>query len=29
VIRLHLAADGVPVVDEGSRYGADGDGFSL
>jgi len=28
-IRAHLAAHGVAVVEEGSRYGADGDGFSL
>lgn len=28
-IRAHLAAHGVPVVEEGPRYGADGDGFSL
>jgi catechol 2,3-dioxygenase-like lactoylglutathione lyase family enzyme len=28
-IRSHLAAHGVEVVEEGSRYGADGDGFSL
>jgi glyoxylase I family protein len=28
-IRRHLAAHGVDVVEEGSRYGADGDGFSL
>lgn len=28
-IRAHLAAHGVAVVDEGPRYGADGDGFSL
>jgi catechol 2,3-dioxygenase-like lactoylglutathione lyase family enzyme len=28
-IRAHLAAHGVEVVDEGPRYGADGDGLSL
>jgi glyoxylase I family protein len=28
-IRAHLAARGVAVVEEGPRYGADGDGFSL
>jgi len=28
-IRAHLAAHGVNVVEEGPRYGADGDGFSL
>jgi glyoxylase I family protein len=28
-IRAHLAAHGVAVVEEGPRYGADGDGFSL
>lgn len=28
-IRGHLAAHDVEVVEEGSRYGADGDGFSL
>jgi catechol 2,3-dioxygenase-like lactoylglutathione lyase family enzyme len=28
-IRAHLAAHGVAVVDEGDRYGADGDGFSF
>jgi len=28
-IRAHLAAQGVAVVEEGRRYGADGDGFSL
>jgi catechol 2,3-dioxygenase-like lactoylglutathione lyase family enzyme len=28
-IRTHLAAAGVEVVEEGPRYGADGDGFSL
>jgi catechol 2,3-dioxygenase-like lactoylglutathione lyase family enzyme len=28
-IRGHLAAHGVEVVEEGRRYGADGDGFSL
>jgi catechol 2,3-dioxygenase-like lactoylglutathione lyase family enzyme len=28
-IRAHLAAHHVAVVEEGSRYGADGDGFSL
>jgi glyoxylase I family protein len=28
-IRAHLTAHGVPVVEEGPRYGADGDGFSL
>ena len=28
-IRAHLAAHGVDVVEEGPRYGADGDGFSL
>ena len=28
-IRQHLAAQGVPVVEEGQRYGADGEGFSL
>src|SRR5206468_2194762 len=28
-IRAHLAAHGVEVVEEGPRYGADGDGFSL
>ena len=28
-IRAHLAAHGVAIVEEGARYGADGDGFSL
>jgi glyoxylase I family protein len=28
-IRAHLAAHGVTIVEEGLRYGADGDGFSL
>ncbi|MBS0359776.1 MAG: VOC family protein [Proteobacteria bacterium] len=28
-IRAHLAAHGVAVVEDGPRYGADGDGFSL
>lgn len=28
-IRAHLAAHDVPVIEEGDRYGADGDGFSL
>jgi len=28
-IRAHLAANGVDVIEEGDRYGADGDGFSL
>jgi catechol 2,3-dioxygenase-like lactoylglutathione lyase family enzyme len=28
-IRGHLASHGVEVVEEGPRYGADGDGFSL
>jgi len=28
-IRAYLAAHGVAVVEEGPRYGADGDGFSL
>lgn len=28
-IRAHLATCGVAVVEEGPRYGADGDGFSL
>ena len=28
-IRGHLAAHGVEVVEEGQRYGADGDGLSL
>ena len=28
-IRAHLAAHDVAVVEEGKRYGADGDGFSL
>ncbi|WP_293906900.1 VOC family protein [Phenylobacterium sp.] len=28
-IRAHLTAHGVTVVEEGPRYGADGDGFSL
>lgn len=28
-IRAHLAAHGVGVVEEGRRYGADGEGFSL
>jgi catechol 2,3-dioxygenase-like lactoylglutathione lyase family enzyme len=28
-IRAHLAAHGMAVVEEGPRYGADGDGFSL
>jgi catechol 2,3-dioxygenase-like lactoylglutathione lyase family enzyme len=28
-IRAHLAAHGIEVVEEGPRYGADGDGFSL
>lgn len=28
-IRAHLAAHGVEIVEEGPRYGADGDGLSL
>lgn len=28
-IRAHLAAHGVGVVEAGTRYGADGEGFSL
>lgn len=28
-IRAHLAAHDVQIVEEGPRYGADGDGFSL
>ena len=28
-IRAHLAAHGVEIIEEGDRYGADGDGFSL
>jgi catechol 2,3-dioxygenase-like lactoylglutathione lyase family enzyme len=28
-IRAHLAAHDIAVVEEGPRYGADGDGFSL
>jgi catechol 2,3-dioxygenase-like lactoylglutathione lyase family enzyme len=28
-IRSHLAAHGVAIVEEGDRYGSDGDGFSL
>lgn len=28
-IRAHLAAHGVDIVEEGPRYGADGDGLSL
>lgn len=28
-IRAHLAAHGVTIVEEGDRYGAEGDGFSL
>lgn len=28
-IRSHLAAHAVEVIDEGSRYGADGTGFSI
>jgi len=28
-IRAHLAARGAEVVEEGQRYGADGEGFSL
>ena len=28
-IRAHLAAHGVAIVDEGLRYGADGQGYSL
>jgi len=28
-IRAHLATHGVDVIEEGERYGADGDGFSL
>ncbi|HZZ32140.1 MAG TPA: VOC family protein [Phenylobacterium sp.] len=28
-IRAHLAAHGVVIIEEGPRYGADGDGFSL
>ncbi len=28
-IRAHLSAQGVAIVEEGPRYGADGDGFSL
>ena len=29
VIRAHLAAHQVAIVEEGARYGADGEGFSL
>ena len=28
-IRAHLAAKGVEIVEEGERYGASGDGYSL
>jgi catechol 2,3-dioxygenase-like lactoylglutathione lyase family enzyme len=28
-IRAHLAAHDVPIVEEGERYGATGDGYSL
>ena len=28
-IRAHLAAHGVAIVEEGDRYGASGDGYSL
>ena len=28
-IRAHLAAKGVDIVEEGERYGASGDGYSL
>lgn len=28
-IRAHLAAHGVTIIEEGERYGADGDGTSL
>jgi len=28
-IRAHLASHGVPIVEEGDRYGASGDGYSL
>lgn len=28
-IKAHLAAQGVTVTDEGPRYGADGDGWSI
>jgi catechol 2,3-dioxygenase-like lactoylglutathione lyase family enzyme len=28
-IRAHLAAHDIPIVDEGDRYGADGDGLSF
>ena len=28
-LRLHLAAHGVEVVEEGVRYGANGDGYSI
>ena len=28
-IRAHLASHGVEVVEEGQRYGADGEGFSI
>lgn len=28
-IRAHLTAHGVPIVEEGQRYGADGEGLSL
>ncbi len=28
-IRSHLAVNGVEIVDEGQRYGADGDGLSF
>ena len=28
-IRAHLAAHGVAIIEEGDRYGADGQGFSL
>jgi len=28
-IRAHLAAHGIDVVEQGPRYGADGDGYSL
>ena len=28
-IRAHLAAHGAEIVEEGQRYGADGEGFSL
>lgn len=28
-IRAHLAANNIPIVDEGPRYGADGEGLSF